>query len=358
MAAVRRRSGGGIVVALVFFVVLAIVGIGGTVWFYQQFRLAKNAIAATEEAVNTTVAESFRTANWELPTQDPSQFGVTFTSESYRAAAAKLEEAREYLHVVKPLLGYADVATLQNALRSAEIQPELVTPPEGGEPRLAYDSVQAVLERYGQEHIRLTQARTSLAAKNASLKKDLDEANKALVERQNEHQLKINELVAAHRQAITKLEEGRTASNAARDAERAAKLAAEQKVQAKEAERLAQMQELRAEIRKLEKRIKELTAPPAGETEERLVPVGEVIAVKSGFITIGGGENKDIGVNSEYVVYSETPDGKRTRKALVRVGRVYENVSEVYVLATASEEALAEGDLYCSEVDWNRFAGR
>lgn len=362
MAAMRRRSGVGVVIALVFFVVLTFGGAGASIYLYQQLELAKDAIVQTEKGLKT-IASDFEKYGWgELPQQDPTALNVTFTRESFDTMRVRLATADHYLREIQPLVGYESTEAMERAIRNAPFQ-EIVLrggfEEEDQKEQFTYKSLKALLEQYEKDYVQLTSRRDQLQRDKTALEQQIRARLKELEDKEARHQAERNKLIGEHRKAIDTLNAGKRQLESAVARERQGKLAVEKNVQAKENERRALEQQMRRQVKQLEKEIERLTPKPERE-EEKLTPDGAVVTVKPGFITIEGGENIGVEVDFRFVVYTKTPAGTNDLKAIVRVGKVYDAISEVFILTAVEEDeeglgGLQKGDLVVSEDKWTRF---
>jgi hypothetical protein len=349
MAAAKRSSGSGIIVALVIFALLAVVGLGFAIWFYQQLRIAKQIIAADQSAFQETVAAEFTANGWELSTETPSpDLGVTYTRESYNDVVRKLEQAAEYEQVTMPLLGWESLEGIRTAMAESPLQREAEA---AGEP--VHRTMRPLLDQYENSYETLSEETGNLRQRNDRLAADLDAANQKQVQTQQRLTQQVNDLRQAHRQALNELGAAKTDLEARVRRESDAAAEWQRKYQQEAQAHRGDVADLRDEVQMWREKYERAVAGPG--PREKLVADGSVIEVWPDyeFVMIEGGADRERKENETYVVYDVTPDGENRAKGRILVGQVNEHTS----LATIAEEDgyILEGDLFVSVERWDQF---
>ncbi|KPK62066.1 MAG: hypothetical protein AMK73_06840 [Planctomycetes bacterium SM23_32] len=351
MAAAKRSSGSGIVVALVIFALLAVVGLGFAIWFYQQLSLARAAIVADQAAFKNSVAAEFAANGWKLTTQTPSDLGVSYAAESYSDVTQKLKEAAEYEKVTLPLLGWESLEGIQTAMAESPLQRQAE---QAGEP--TYSALRPLLTQYEQSYERLSDEVADLRQRNDRLAADLDAANITRV--QNEQKLRADLTKAQNefRDGLNKLNADYRDMEARHERQRQEAADWQRKHQQEVQARRRDVADLKAEAENWREKYEKAVAGPG--PREVLTAEGEVIEVwpDYDFVMIQGGSDRDRKANETYVVYTVTPDGQSKEKGRILVGQVHDHTS----LATIAQEDgyIVEGDLFVSVERWDQFQGR
>jgi hypothetical protein len=355
MAAVRRRSGSGLVVALVFFVVLAFVGIGGSIWFYQQASLAQNAIKANEQYFSDTIEKVASGTEWKITKGDRTQLGVTVNNETFADVAAVLEVAKDFEELWSPLLAGSAVPTLvafENAIDNAS-----VTIPAG------QDNIIGLLDVFQRAYVAARDQAASDKRALADLQVKYDGLDKTLVAARSKFLRERNALEAKHEEDLTELKKGNAKLQASFNTERA-KRSGQQK--AKDELQAKHNQELKKKERRisdLEMEIGILTEIKEQKIKEEFVQDGRVVQSTRHYTAVSGGKDVGMQPNTVLVVYSM--DGlKPVKQRMLRVTRVHELISQVHAVPDEGEEPadmeakapLLGGEPYVTLSKWERFA--
>ncbi len=348
MAAVRRSSGSGVVVALVIFVVLAFVGIGSALFFYQQFRMHKEAIDTDQLVFSDIVGREFAANGWHLSEQSPTELGVKYTQESYTDVKAKLAVAAEYEKEALPFLGWESLEGMRSALAESPVQKKAE---EEGE--ATFHMLRPLLKSYEDSYIQFLADIAGLETRNDDLAQRLDEAKKSLAETEQRLQ---RQLTDATEKFERDLSEQRTVNNdlqTRHDRQRQEAVDWRAKYQQEVNERKRDVVQLQDQLAALQKRYAELVRGP-GEAD-KLVPEGKVIEVRSDyrFVLIQGGKDRGMSQSDRLVVYTLTPDGRGRKKGEILVGAVYEHTSLATIVGEERGEYVLEGDSFVSLQRWD-----
>jgi DNA repair exonuclease SbcCD ATPase subunit len=343
MAAVRRRSGAGIVVALVFFVVLAFVGIGGCIWFYQELELRKSALAETNRAVETHIGEQFGLYNWPWDPKDE-RTGLKYTEDVLAPVSDKLAQARVFEQEYRTVVGFDTADDIESALENASGDQD-------------FDTVRGLVEYHNQKYTSLVSTTEQLRNRVSELERlrtqDQADYRDKLEKEQQEFANQINEL----RQDIKRYEE--TKNQLQEDLQAARRQKEELQSELNERVRTfrARLAEMKQTTDQLQKRIRELQSPPSPEEIPELIASGQVTAYKpeTGFRVFSGGENQNILPNDQFVVYTLNEDGEPQRKARIQVSAVHDRVSEFYVVEKQEEVEIEQGDKVVELSDWQSY---
>lgn len=352
MAAVRRTAGSGVLIALVVFVVLAFVGIGSSVWFYQQLRLLQQAIALDQDAFGDTVAAAFTANGWPLQERTPTDLGIRYTQESYSDVVAKLAVAAEYEKEALPLLGWESLEGLQGSMTESPVQKEAEA---RGEP--TYHTLRVLLAFYEESYTKLSQAVADLRSQNEDLSNRLNSTQDSLVQAQQQHQRELSEATQKFDSELAQLRQATNELKTRHERQRQESTDWRAKYQQEVNDSKRLVAQLQDEARMWQERWRKAVAGPG--KEERLEPDGEVIEVRSDydFVLIDGGLDEGVSENERFVVYRMTPDGKSRRKGDILVGQVYERTSLATIAKEEAGEFIVQGDPYVSLARWNHFQG-
>jgi len=351
MAAVRRSSGSGVIVALVVFVVLTFVGIGCAIWFLQQFKMARQAIATNQSAFEEVVGSVFVDKGWQLTKTTPTEQGFTFNQESYSDVAAKLAEAAEYEQEVLPLLGWQSLDGIKSAMAESPAQ---TAAEERGEP--TYHELRLLLSYYEESYTRLNREVADLRSRNDDLSKRLEETKESLVQTEQRLQGRLSEATQKFESDLNQLRSDYNDLVTRHNRQREEATDWRGKYQEEVNARKTQVTSLQDRIATLQKRVEDLLAGPEGL--DRLRAQGQVIEVRSDydFVLIEGGRDRGIEENDRFIVYSVMPDGRGRKKGELLVGQVYEHTA----LATIAreDEYIVVGDPFVSLQRWDWFERR
>lgn len=343
MAAVRRRSGAGIVVALVFFVVLAFVGIGGSIWFYQQLLLKDGALVATNNAIDEAIAAKFTEHGANLPSTTDAT-GLRYGREQLAEVSPWLDDAAMLRGPMREAVGYDTPEEVRVALTEAPGDRDFTSVEDAlGFYATNYPNLQSQLKA-AQDQV------TDLEGRIADNKQKHDNELTAL----------RNELQAARKAYNEDLDKERAINQ-----EQAKDLAAVRNELKKtedtldERERLfrQRLAEFQTTIDTLQARIDQLEAPVVPMEPIELIAEGEVTAFNEdkGLRVIQGGEEQGVNTNDRFVVYSVQPDGTVTKKGVIQVSRVLDVISEFFVVEPEGDQTIEKEDNYVSVDTWNQY---
>ncbi len=351
MAAARRSSDSGLLAGMIVFFVLALIGSGCAIWFYQQLQEHEKAIQTTQKAFHDTIATRFTKSGWPLTTQSPPELGVRYAGESYGQVLQKLDEADEYEKEFLPTLGWQSLDGMRSAMAESPIQQEAEAQGVG-----PYAQLSELLVRYEDLYVSLSAEVQAIRGDNEDLAGRLATAQRDLTDTKARLE---QDLTRATEQFNTELAALSAANEDLQNRhERQRQDAADwrQKHQQEADERRGEVAKLEGEVARWRKMYEDEVAGP-GE-RERLIAKGEVIEVSSDydFVIIQGGRDRDVQENDRFIVYSLAPDGKGQKKGVILVGRVHDTTS----LATIAEEEkyIVQGDYFVSLERWNQFHRR
>lgn len=340
MANSTRGSGTTMIVTLVIFIVLAIVGIGTSIWLFQQVSISKQATLANQNAFETQIVSLFDEQDWDITHQNRSEYGIKYNEDSYKDVAEKLQKAAD-LETMSEDLGWEQPGEGKRALE--QNQP----------PNTKLSTVKALLEHYSKEL--------------PALNRKIDELNSELEHSQN--------LLADRRRELSELQKKLTEEKEDILKTHTDSLA---KLNSQYDEMQKLYQEARAELKDCQDRLDEarkqweqektqLKAEAAnwhklyqqekyGQVEDvELQPEGKILSVdlEYDFVIVEGGKDMDRKPDTMLVIYRESPDGKITTKGRATISKVYDTTS--MALIASQEERLAENDLFVTEIQWEAY---
>jgi len=354
MAAVKRRSGGGIVVALVFFVVLAFVGIGGSIWFYQQATLAQNAIKKNEQYFKDNIEKIATEAEWTFKVGERTQLGVTINNDTFLDVASKLEVAMAFEKQWESLLGGTNKPTLesfQNAIANAAVEV-----PAG------QDNVISLLGIFQSSYNASVDKAANAERARADFERKYEGLKKTYADKVKEHLTKYNALEAKHEAALTALRVGNAKLTKSFDGERSTRAGQEKKFKELEAANAREKTGLLTKISALEATIARLKKIKEYTEKEEFVQDGRVVKTSRNFTAVSGGKDVDMQPNTVLVVYSM--EGlKPVKMMLLRVSRVHDFVSQAHAIPDDGETLadmnakapLLGGEPYVTLSKWQRL---
>jgi DNA repair exonuclease SbcCD ATPase subunit len=340
MANSSRGSGTMTIVALAVLIVLTIVGIGTSIWFFQQMSISKQATLANQNAFETQIASFFNEHDWDITHQTRSEYGIKYNEDSYKDVAEKLQKAAD-LEAMSEDLGWKQPGEVERALQ--QNQP----------PNTKLSTVKALLEHYSREL-------PALNSKVEELNNKLEHSQDLLADRRRELS-ELQEKFAKEKEDILK-----------RHTESIAKLTSQYE------EMVKLYQEARAELKDCQDRLDEarkqweqekaqLKAEAAnwhklyqqekyGQVEDvELQPEGKILSLdpEYNFVIVEGGKDMDRKPDTRLVIYRESPDGKITIKGRATISKVNDTTS--LALIASQEERLAENDLFTTETQWEAY---
>ncbi len=350
MAAARRSSDSGVVVALVVFVILAFAGVGCGIWFYQQAALARQAIAANQEAVKSNIGAVFTQNNWDLPTQTTTDLGVSYNPQTFEKVAQKLKLAARYEKDVLPTLGWKSLGGIEDALAASPLQKKLEAEGEA-----TFEQVSGLLEAYERRYESLTEQVAELTDKTEDLSANLQEAQQDLVAAQEEFGQKLNQQSEDFKNQLANLREDYEQLLADYENQQEKTVAVQQKLQNAIDQRKEQVARLERELKRWENRYWEEVRGP--QREDQLEPTGKVVRVdpENDFVFVEGGQDVGFRENEVYVVFGRTPDGQERKKGVITIAEVGDTVSRATV--TSEKEFIVKGDYFVSFELWDKFHG-
>ncbi|MFW6456821.1 MAG: hypothetical protein ACOC0A_00865, partial [Planctomycetota bacterium] len=177
MSAAKRRSGNGLVIALVVFIVLALTGIGTSIWLYQQKAMMQQAIDANQADFEEQIKSVFEDENWDLDTRADASFGIRYGKDAFGNVQTKLAHAA-LLEDLRPVIGWDSPESITDRLNDSPAQ-------EADQDQ--YETVRGLLGFYEQEYERLKsqidELNSDLESERSKLKdktSTMDEMQKSL----------------------------------------------------------------------------------------------------------------------------------------------------------------------------------
>jgi len=348
MAAVRRSSDSGVFIALGIALFVALVGIGFSVWFWDQYLTVRKAVAVNQANFADTVAGEFTKHGWAMKTAAAPDQGFEYDRDSYSTVVEKLAEAAVYEKDVLPLLGWESVSGIQAALADSEAQQALVE--QGGS---AYGQLAGLLKYYGEQWTLLRKEVADLRAENA----DTESRRQALETQSREAQDKLteefNRVAEQYKSDIAKYRQDYNDIVAQHAAQQQAAVQWQAKYQEEANAHQREVAALERDVASWKTKYDDAVGGPG--KEERMQPEGAVLVMRSDleFVVIDGGRDKGLAEDASLVVYNLTPDGKDRKKGVIQVGEVRDHTS----LATVSYETepILAGDYYVSLARWLQF---
>jgi len=351
MAAIRRGSETGLMLTLALvFLVIALVGAGCGIFFFQQYRTVRRAVAENQKDFRENVVAVFTANNWELPTAPAGEMGISYEAGSFQQVAAKLQKAAEYEREVMPMLGWQSVAGMHSALENSPRQREAQAQGEA-----TYETISGLLTFYEDRYSALTDEVANLRAQNEDLSKRLDDTKKSLVETQETMGDRLNDAVAGFKSDLDELRADYNELLEECHAQRDAAAGWRQKYQNELDQRKQIVADLEKELQIWKDRYWEEVQGPA-EGEE-MQAVGQVISVRSDtdFVFIEGGEDKGFRESDVMVVFGRGPNGELYKKGVVRISQVHPITARASIVN--EDEYILEGDEFVSFEVWNKFHG-
>ncbi len=332
--------------ALVIFIALAFVAIAASLWFYMQYSAVREAGRANQQDFAGIVGKVFdQQEGWELRVELDAEYDFRYGSQAYGAVADQLGKAVVY-DGMNPLLGWENPGAVQDALGNSVVQGDLPEP---------YVSVKSLLSHYENKYREHKQLIADLESKLAARRDEVGEKVKALAALRTELMDTLNEAINEYARNMDELrsefdgmQNMYQAATAKTDEWRQKLDVAQNEWQAKEAtlrQDAERYKELYDKLRRGEK------------IEETMQAKGKVLELQRarGLLVLEGGQDAGIELNSEFIVYSETRAGVRTRKGVVVVNQV-KDLTALAIIGKQDEMMLV-GDLFVSREVWDRFHG-
>lgn len=351
MAAMRRGSETGLMLTLALvFLVIALVGAGCGIFFFQQYRTVRRAVAQNQESFRESVGAVFTENNWDLPAAAADEMGITYKAESFQQVAAKLNRAAEYQNQVMPTLGWESVGGMQSALEDSPRQREVRAQDEP-----TYETISGLLTFYEDRYTALNDEVADLRAENEDLSDRLEQTEQSLVETQENTGERLNQAVAEFRSDLEELRADYNELLEESNAQREAAAEWREKYQNELDTRKQMVAELEKEVQTWQDRYWEEVQGPA--EREEMQPAGQVISVKSDtdFVYIEGGEDKGFRESDTMVVFGRGPNGEIYKKGVVRVSQVHPITTRASIVE--EDQYIIEGDEFVSSEVWSKFHG-
>lgn len=342
MAAAKRNSGNGMIIALVIFIVLALAGIGTSIWLYQQKAILQRALKANQNRFKNEVASVFENEKWDMAKRVDSRFGFTYEKDSYRDVRSKLFDAA-MLEDLRPVIGWDSPNSVKKALENSPVQQEQES---------QYKTIRGLLGFYEEEYQRLNKqvanrnsdletTRTKLADKSEAM----NQMQKRLMQEKTEAAQKYQEKIGEIREQYKGMqEEYKQAQNKVEKWQGKYDRAQESWTE--------KFGSLKNKARDWKKLYKEATAEEKAVKE--LQPAGSVLDVEPRyeFIVVEGGSKEGREEGQDIVLYTRSPDGVRTVKGRAVISNVYDTTSLATMVRQSAQ--VMKGDFFVPQASWQR----
>lgn len=343
MTPARGNSGKGIVIALVIFIVLALAGIGTSIWLAQQNSIIRQAARHNQQEFERTAGEVFEEQDWELDEDVQLPFGLRYGEEAYGQVGRKLEEAAK-LEDMDAVLGWNTPEGVRDKIDSSPAQEDQTEP---------YSTIRGLLGHYEEEYERLNKRVTELKGQRDEAEAKLEDKGEAYDEMQKKLEKEVNDAVSEHQEKIAQLREQYTEMEQKRDSTREELDESRDKYDEASKEWENKVEEIEEEAQKWEKMYQQATAED--EEIDELSAEGKLIEVerRHEFVLLEGGKDINREVDQKLVVYTQTPDEKLEKKGEVVINEVYETTSLAVILDES--ERFLKGDLFVTSNEWDRY---
>ncbi len=338
----RSGSGRGLAVVLIVFILLAIIGIGLSVHFYQQWKMTEQAVKHNQKAFQDQIKDVYSEAGWNLPSDTRAVYGIVYDQDTYAEVADKLQVALRHENI-QPLLPWRAEADVESALS--------VYSPEGDD----FDTVDGLLNYYSEKYQDLTKRADNLIFREKELMRELDsqkeDFEQTLAEK-NQEVASIEENYAGRLQEIrAQYAEVEEKWETARD-QRWDSFAQLENTIGEMEEELETAQALTEEK---EAQLRKMTREEVVEEPDEFSPEGEVLAYDRHheLVMVAGGEHAGHRRNTQIVLYRQSPTGAPILVGTAVISRVFDTTSMANIIQ--KEIPILEGHLYVDRAVWEDF---
>lgn len=340
MANSSRGSGTTMIVALAILIVLTIVGIGTSIWFFQQMSISKRATLTNQNAFETQIVSFFDEHEWDITHQTRSEYGIKYNEDSYKDVAEKLQKAAD-LETMSEGLGWKQPGEVERALQ--QNQP----------PNTNLSTVKALLEYYSRELPKLNSEVEDLNNKLKHSQDLLADRRRELSELQKKFTEEKEDILKRHTESLAKLNSQYEEMVKLYQEARAELKSCQDRLDEARKQWEQERAQLKAEAANWRKLYEEEKYGQVKDVELR--PEGKILSVdlEYNFVVVEGGKDMDRRPNTMLVIYRKSPDGKITIKGRATISKVYDTTS--MALIASQDERLAEGDLFTTETQWDTY---
>lgn len=330
------------IIALVIFIVLALAGIGTSIWLYQQKAILQRAIVANQNTFKNEIGSVFKKEDWDLTKRVDAAFGITYGRQAFGDIKSKLSDAA-LLEEVRPLIGWDSPNSIEDRLSNSPAQQDQAE---------KYKTIRGLLGFYEEEYQRLNQRAEELSVQLETTQEKLASKSKSMNEMQNRLMQDKTEAIQKFRKKAADLRKRYKGMQGQYDNAQSTIKQWKNKFDKAQSRWNTKFQKLKKKARDWKKLYKQATAED--KVVKELRPAGSVLDVEPRyeFVVIEGGQKAGRQKGQDIVLYTRSPDGVRSVKGTAVINNVYDTTS-LATITTQSAEVM-QGDFFVPQTTWEQ----